>query len=686
MKKIVIFLFLLFLWPIKVSALEVDYDVLGLYINADILENGDMRVQEQIVLDGSFNGYIRDLYFKGKYHLYDASDIELRRVCEVPSSKKGEFNLSAASLNCFKRVSSASPGSSHVYKVDNYSDNISLTMYNYTENRERIFYIEYILKDVVVIHNDIAELYWTFVGQNFDDNIDEVMITINLPKRATDLRVWAHGPLWGTVEQENNERVIAKIDGLPRNQLIDVRTVFDLNIVPNGTKISNKSSFTEILEEEQRRSDEANEVREKHDAMVKRRLLIEENITLEAKKYNLSWNRIDQMLTGDVIIDDKLLDLSLSDAEVKEIIKERVKKHATYVKIIDYSVLTLTYSWLIGAVALIYHIYKKYDKEHRSDFHHQYFREFAGDYGPETVEYLMNKKRISTTGLSASILNIIYKKGFVVKEEKKNKYTLVDNEPKIPLSEKEQFIKEWLLNDCGNGSEVKITDISKEAQSMKGAQRFVKNYNKWLAKAGAAAKKQGFFEDYDFNSSFRLKALGYFFLGVLIIGLHIALMVESQTLIFVIIAGAFLLIYPFTITKRTLKGNDHYYKWKAFKRFLLDFGRFNEKELPEIALWDKYLVYAAALGIADKVSKTMQIRVKDFGDDVYIMPIYTHLHLHNAIRTNITKTINQTITTANSKIATSNRSSGSGFGGGFSGGGFGGGFGGGGIGGGGRGF
>lgn len=623
MKKIVIFLFLLFLWPIKVSALEVDYDVLGLYINADILENGDMRVQEQIVLDGSFNGYIRDLYFKGKYHLYDASDIELKRVCEVPSSKKGEFNLSAASLNCFKRVSSASPGSSHVYKVDNYSDNISLTMYNYTENRERIFYIEYILKDVVVIHNDIAELYWTFVGQNFDDNIDEVMITINLPKRATDLRVWAHGPLWGTVEQENNERVIAKIDGLPRNQLIDVRTVFDLNIVPNGTKISNKSSFTEILEEEQRRSDEANEVRE---------------------------------------------------------------KHATYVKIIDYSVLTLTYSWLIGAVALIYHIYKKYDKEHRSDFHHQYFREFAGDYGPETVEYLMNKKRISTTGLSASILNIIYKKGFVVKEEKKNKYTLVDNEPKIPLSEKEQFIKEWLLNDCGNGSEVKITDISKEAQSMKGAQRFVKNYNKWLAKAGAAAKKQGFFEDYDFNSSFRLKALGYFFLGVLIIGLHIALMVESQTLIFVIIAGAFLLIYPFTITKRTLKGNDHYYKWKAFKRFLLDFGRFNEKELPEIALWDKYLVYAAALGIADKVSKTMQIRVKDFGDDVYIMPIYTHLHLHNAIRTNITKTINQTITTANSKIATSNRSSGSGFGGGFSGGGFGGGFGGGGIGGGGRGF
>ena len=78
------------------------------------------------------------------------------------------------------------------------------------------------------------------------------------------------------------------------------------------------------------------------------------------------------------------------------------------------------------------------------------------------------------------------------------------------------------------------------------------------------------------------KSIRLFFLGVLIIGLHIALMVESQTLIFVIIAGAFLLIYPFTITKRTLKGNDHYYKWKAFKRFLLDFGRFNEKELPEI--------------------------------------------------------------------------------------------------------
>ena len=175
--------------------------------------------------------------------------------------------------------------------------------------------------------------------------------------------------------------------------------------------------------------------------MVKRRLLIEENITLEAKKYNLSWNRIDQMLTGDVIIDDKLLDLSLSDAEVKEIIKERVKKHATYVKIIDYSVLTLTYSWLIGAVALIYHIYKKYDKEHRSDFHHQYFREFAGDYGPETVEYLMNKKRISTTGLSASILNIIYKKGFVVKKKRRISIHLLIMSQKFHFQKKNSLLK-----------------------------------------------------------------------------------------------------------------------------------------------------------------------------------------------------------------------------------------------------
>jgi uncharacterized membrane protein len=115
---------------------------------------------------------------------------------------------------------------------------------------------------------------------------------------------------------------------------------------------------------------------------------------------------------------------------------------------------------------------------------------------------------------------------------------------------------------------------------------------------------------------------------------------------------------------------------------LLDFGRFNEKELPEIALWEKYLVYATVFGIADKVSKAMEIKIKDMGVDSN-MTLYPHLYMNHYFAHNLAGAINMARTASISKIAQSQVSSGSGHGGGFSGGG---GFGGGGTGGGGRGF
>ena len=39
-------------------------------------------------------------------------------------------------------------------------------------------------------------------------------------------------------------------------------------------------------------------------------------------------------------------------------------------------------------------------------------------------------------------------------------------------------------------------------------------------------------------------------------------------------------------------------------------GRFDEKELPEIALWERYMVSATILGIADKVQKSMKIQIE----------------------------------------------------------------------------
>ena len=66
----------------------------------------------------------------------------------------------------------------------------------------------------------------------------------------------------------------------------------------------------------------------------------------------------------------------------------------------------------------------------------------------------------------------------------------------------------------------------------------------------------------------------------------------------------------------------------AHKRFLEDFSRFNEKELPEVTLWDKYLVYAVVLDCADKLSKEMELKMPnmDTTDTTYVgyNPYMTH--------------------------------------------------------------
>lgn len=150
----------------------------------------------------------------------------------------------------------------------------------------------------------------------------------------------------------------------------------------------------------------------------------------------------------------------------------------------------------------------------------------------------------------------------------------------------------------------------------------------------------------------------------------------------VIILAIILMIYTSNARRKTMKGAEEYKKWHAFKRFLEDFGTFDEKTLPEIALWEKYLVYAVVLGCADKLSKTMKLKIEnmDLNEDL-LLDTYMISHLHTlsrAVNTSISSARSHAIRTTSSS-SSGGFSSGSGGGGGFSsGGGFGGGGGGGG--------
>ena len=123
----------------------------------------------------------------------------------------------------------------------------------------------------------------------------------------------------------------------------------------------------------------------------------------------------------------------------------------------------------------------------------------------------------------------------------------------------------------------------------------------------------------------------------------------------------------------TQKAVDEIDKWKGLKDFMEDFSLIDQKELPSIVIWEKYLVYATAFGIADKVIKQLKIVYPELNEDTYFNTYGHSTVLYLAMSSNFRNDFSSAIS---SSISTA-MSSGSGAGGGFSGGGGGGGGGGG---------
>lgn len=598
MKKIKYLLFLiLILLPIKINALEVNYEINKFDVNGDILENGDVLVTEKITMTGNFNGYIRDIKYKSAQPLYDPSKIELIKICNEDL------------VNCYNQVGSANNGASMVYTVLDNGNTLSLKMYNYTPGGTKTFAIQYLLKDVVLVHNDIAELYYNFIGNSMDDDIYYASITINLPKEDANARVWAHGPLNGNVDLLNNKTLSATISSLYRNNPVDIRFVFDKTIVPNAIKLTNSNGLDNILADEKVKADEASQQREK------------------ARLINT------------------IFDISI-------------------------------YVWLAGAVALIVYVYLKYDREYNSEFKSLYMRDLPSDYEPGVVEYLM-KAQVTDFSLSASILNIIRKGKIKVTEESTGNakdYVLVpsDIEPKYPLTASEEYVYKWMIFEIGGGR-LSISNLKKLSFTPIEAETFMDSYKTWKEMVRDKAILEEFFE-----KATKIKIIGVIY-GILGFGIFFYASTLGFSDPFYLITFLFLLsiitiLYMIAFRKKSKKGIEQYTKWKAFKRFLLHFGRFSEKELPEIILWEQFLVYATVFGIADKVAKVMKIKLDQMGVTQPQLLIFTHNHFGHQL----SRALSSAKTASMSEIASSRNSSGGGFGGGFSsGGGFGGGGGGG---------
>lgn len=614
-KIIGLFIFIFMLFPINILAKD---GIKNYFIDTTILSNGDIHVKEYFELEGKFNGYERIIYYKGGNDVvYDGDDIELIKIMSVDAkliNKHSDIDKVLTSGKEFDKVSIANKGDYGVYQEQHGEVGYKYNIYNPSNLEQKGFYLEYVIKNLGIVYEDIAQIGWNIFSYNQTEFIKNLEMYVHIPGNQNELRVWGHGPLFGGTEIISKTKIKYFVDNLKENTPIDIRMLFDKEVIKDSNKIQVTKIFDQVIAEETAKANLANEERQKQE------------------KTNKS-----------------------------------LKSFFTV-----FTIFNICY--VIYILINIRKIYYKYDKENVSEFKGKYFRDFPAKYGPEIVNYLF-KQNIDSKDLSNSLLNLIADKFITFETGKKKEYILIkeSTEDKRKLTESEEWLLTWFFEKIGFNNKVTIKQINSKAK--KSYNSFLSNYNKWKSLALKEARNEKFYENINKGKN-QGKKIAYIGIGIYVfyyfLSVYFSFFIFSIINLTILITSMILLIYSYLISKKTEKGINDYYKWQGLKKFINDFGSFDKKELPQIMLWEKYLVYANVFGLSKKLQKSMKIKFEELDVENSISNNLINLHyfhhlnvMSRVINTNVSNSVNVATTT---KYSTNygGRSSGGGFSGGFS--------------------
>ena len=498
---------------------------------------------------------------------------------------------------------------------------------NGSETKE--YKIQYTVEDAIAKYQDKAELYWQFVGEDFEVNAQKVVGTITLPQSATskdEIRVWGHTEdLNGEIYVVDSNTIEFEVDGRNAGNFIEVRTLFPTEMITSTNRGANKERLQEVIQEETVWAEEANQKRQ-----------MRQNI-----RYGIA------MIEGVIVI---LLCIVLIKA-----IRKKLKKAKSLKKI-----------------------------EPTQEI--MYFREMPReDATPAEALYLLKEQTmpfISTEIgkiFSATLLDLSLKKCIsfeVVKNEKGKEEIYLDLKEgtTVTLTKEEGVILKFLIEAFDGKDKITVKELERYIQ--KSQTKVVKlkdDIDKWvpsrLQELELQDKKEK--EEYaKYNSQFGGNVVGLIF--SILIGVITAMELTPLVLIAVVPLVILEIIHLGVISHVqskinvfTQKGVDEIEKWKGLKKYMEEFSMLDKKELPEIVLWERFLVYATVFGIAQKVLKQLKIVYSNIEE---MAEINNYTYLYFMMHTNFSTSFSNAVSTSMS----SSYSSATGGGGGFSGGGGGG--------------
>ena len=544
---------------------SIDYDV-------TLDENGDMKVVETW-----------DIFVKGTNTLFKTFTIDKTKFSNITDVKVKEITPSGE-----KELTQIYEEMYHVTKDCYYG---LMTGYNSfeiawgmaksdssTTTGWKKYQISYVIEDAVTSYNDCQELYWSFLEQG-ENNIPAKKVTgrVNLPNDVSNiekLRIWGHGQLNGTIEKANTHQVNFKMNGLDKGSRLEIRIVTEdkmFNVSSNKTNFLNK--LNQIIAEETRWADESN----------------------------------------------------LASKNMQKIL-----------------------NWVIFVYLIIITIYilkiikiKNIKETKRIEHKIEYFREIPREKTVTPAEaiylYKFEKERLETSSVqenavSATILDLCLKRKITMRVQKENVFIKIVGDMN-GLNKDEQAIYK-LLKEAGGNEEFEIGQLKIYAE--KEFYQYSRSINNLVNYARNSLYDEKLIDKAK-EKSYRKYRLGeekfvvvkYIFLFLVAMFLvgklpffdmvtnlmsSFSWQMYSGILIVAMLPLVGVLLYYFKMQKMaynkiavlTDKGYEEKEQWNGLVKYMKNYSLLNEKSVPDLVLWEKYLVYATALGISEKVVEELK--------------------------------------------------------------------------------
>ena len=589
MKKNILIVFLFFI--VSIVGFSASFNISDLNVEAKLQKDGSMLVSEAVTYDiDEINGVYFDIDAKGY------GGITSLQVFE----DEGHYEDNVISYREVDPINYEVTESDGVYRIKLYSRNY---------NNVRTFKFVYTLPEAIEVYDDVAQLNRKMVGQDWQQGISTVKVTIEIPVpkdyNNSNILVFGHGPLTGEVDKVENT-VVYKLDNYYPGDFLEAHILMEPEIFSefNTSNIIHKNMKQELLDMEVRLADEANAEREN---ALKR--------------------------------------------------EQRLQKISSNAKPIMGGIASI---WAV----LMYYIHIIFKRKNKSKDDIKYLRDLPDDSSPALVGGVITKS-VNDNEILATIVDLIRRKVLTLDTSgTKTIITLTGSTEKLSVQEK--TIIDIYINDFGDG---KSLDLKSFGFFQKVPMKTAKKFERWSNYIISEMNRKGLvYEHMGCGAMFIFVLISI----VIAFGSIIqTILTENPIFMIGIPLGAILFISTVIAESPSKKMAETKSKWQALKNFLSDYSQLEEAKITSIHLWEQYFVYAVALGVSDKVVKAYR-KALDMGiitdTDGISNLAYSPIFNRNFSRSfsNLNGIVSKTNSRANSTIASTRRSSSSGGGGGFS--------------------